>query len=200
MRTTKARWKPAPIDQRRVAAGRTAPKARFTRRQRSGSLPPSLPSGRGGRVSKPVLTFAIAAIIMVILGVMLVIGVGMIARAQQAYEAMQWRAAYYGRPTQPFSTLAPDAGQQGIGTAMPIVPLAAPDDPRWVRGSAIPISGGFELRTMPTLLNNDPFQTITDTVACYFIVETDWGAWAQIKLGNTTAWVDTSTVRMEAGS
>lgn len=385
MPTTKARWKSAPIDQRRVASQRTAPKARFLRSQRSGALPPSLPP-RGvavGRTGKPAFRIVVALGVMIVLGVALVIAVGVAARAQQQYEDIQWRAAYYGRPTLPFATLAPQAAEpseltsepggvlplvtalpqmvnpalsisssdaalsepkgatgavgddttllsycdnfplpvsvrifdwndwstveltnplvaqipvgwdaradlwRGYGSAKPfdqpddardrwrltffsadgterwiqiaqsastpailyayafqiITPyadqngnhfgyhpcrafalassemdvlissarayqssgsrfpeFAAPDDPRWVRGSATPLAGGFEIRTQPTTQGNDPLQVISATVGCYFIREAEWGAWAQIKLGNTTAWVDTSAVRLDATS
>jgi hypothetical protein len=89
---------------------------------------------------------------------------------------------------------------QSSGSRFPA--FAASDDPRWVRGSATPLdgasSGDFALRTQPTVQNNDALQVISTTVTCYFIRETDWGAWAQIKLGNTIAWVDTSAVRLDS--
>ncbi|MFN8563664.1 MAG: hypothetical protein U0703_19075 [Anaerolineae bacterium] len=204
MGTTKSRWKRAPIDQRRVAAGRTAPKARFTRRQRSASLPPPLPSGRGGREKHPALMMVIVLLAIVGLGVAVVIVGGIVVRAQQQYEDMQWRAEYYGRPTQPFSTLVPDATATPLPTAddpaSRFPALAAPDDSRWVRGSATPLGGGFELRTVPSRVNNDPIQTIARAVECEFIIDAAWGGWAQIRLDDTTAWVDLSTVKLEAGT
>ncbi|MCC6801884.1 MAG: hypothetical protein IT319_03280, partial [Anaerolineae bacterium] len=361
--------------QRRVASGRTAPKARFTRRQRSGSLPPPLLSGRERSIPRSVLTFVLAVVIMVCVGVMVVIGVGMVTRAQQQYDDMQWRASAYGRPTLPFSTPVPNESNvessispastmlppvinpalsvassasvlteplgsangdqatltsfcdqfgipvsirifdwndwstvdlpnplvaqmpiswdasgdlwRGYGVAKPfdqpddtrdrwrltlftaegverwiyvaqsdstpdtlyayayqnINPFAdangnhygyhpcrafalpatqmdvllssarayrssgsrfpefaAPDDPRWVSGSAIPLAGSFEVRTVPTRANNSPIQIVASAINGYFIVEADWGTWVQVKIGNTTAWVDTSTVRLETGS
>lgn len=78
--------------------------------------------------------------------------------------------------------------------------FATADDPRWVSGSAIPVADRFEIRAVPTQSNNSPLQTIIGSVECYFITEADWGTWAQVKLGNTIAWVDTSTVHLEAGT
>ncbi len=387
MGTTKARWKPAPKDQRRVASGRTAPKARFTRRQRSGSLPPSLPSGRAGHGWSPLLKLVAALVVTAGMGVLIVIGVGTVIHAEQHYQDSQQRASYYGLPTQPFATLAPDSGEDVMAATVPSVsssavsssvvsssvtalpnvvepvvsesasgaalsepdgatggdqttlasscdkfgipvsirifdwndwstvelsnPLvaqlpiqwdasadiwrgyqvaksfdqpddarerwklqlftadgverriqveqsastpdtlyvyafqiltpyadaqgkhygyhpcrafripamdmdvllsaagayqssgsrfpafAAPDDARWVRGSATPLDGSFDLRSIPTPQNNEPLQSISQVAPCYFITEDDWGVWAQIRIGNTTAWIDTSTVRLD---
>jgi hypothetical protein len=44
----------------------------------------------------------------------------------------------------------------------------------------------------------NPLQVISAMVDCYFINDPDWGVWAQIKIGNTTAWVDTSSVKLDA--
>jgi hypothetical protein len=376
MGTIKAKWKRAPIDQRRVTSDRTIPNARFARKNLSVSLPPSLPSRRSRRPLKPLLMFGGALVLMVSIGITLVIVVGAYVRNEQKTADMEWRAAYYGRPTLPFSTLAPDYGQQGqlIGTTAPYMttplpgsnnamvsassaesaltepdggsatgdtelgsycdqfgdpisihvfdwndwstvdvanPLVAQlpirwdassdiwrgydaaksfdqpddardrwrlqlftqdgterwiqiaqsastpdtlyayafqtitpyidkngshygyhpcraftlpytdmnvllssagayqssgsrfpdfgaaDDTRWVRGNAMPITGGFDLRNIPTLANNQALQTISQTVSCFFITDPEWGAWAQIRIGNIMAWVDTSTVKLE---
>ena len=237
MGTIKAKWKRAPIDQRRVASDRTIPNARFARKNLSTSLPPPLPGRTAHRPNKPLLMFAGALVLMVSIGVTLVIVVGAYIANEQQQADMEWRAAYYGRPTLPFSTLAPDHDpQQVIGTSAPYLTtplpgissalvsesndplptrlppaqpadplmtglsLAALDDPRWRSGTATPISGRFELRTLPSLANNEPLQTISQTVSCSFITEAEWGAWAQIKIGSSIAWVDTSTVKLEAAS
>ena len=60
------------------------------------------------------------------------------------------------------------------------------------------LDGSFDLRNIPTLQNNEPLQSISQVTPCYFISEEDWGMWAQVRIGNTTAWVDTSTVRLDA--
>ncbi|MEO8392467.1 MAG: hypothetical protein ABI700_05685 [Chloroflexota bacterium] len=378
MGTIKAKWKRAPIDQRRVTSDRTIPNARFARKNLSASLPPSLPNSGSRRPLKPLMMFAGALIVMVCVGITLVIVVGAYLRNEQQTADMEWRAAYYGRPTLPFSTLAPDYGpQEGlVGTTSPYMTTPLPgitnalvsassaesaltepdgsstgdkglasycdqfgdpvsirvfdwndwstvdvtntlvaqlpvswdasgdlwrgynvakpfdqpddardrwrlqlftqdgterwiqisqsastpdtlyayafqiitpytdkhgnhygyhpcrafslpytdmtillssarayqssgsrfpafgatDDSRWVRGTASPIAGGFDLRNIPTLANNEPIQTVSQTVSCYFITDAAWGAWAQIKVGNSTAWVDTSTVKLEAAS
>ena len=87
---------------------------------------------------------------------------------------------------------------QSSGSRFPAFGTA--DDIRWVHGSAAPIAGSFDLRNIPTLVNNNPLQTIPQTVSCHFITDPAWGAWAQIKIGNTTAWVDTSAVKLETTS
>jgi hypothetical protein len=377
MGATKARWKRAPRDQRRLAMGRTAPNARFTRRQVSASLPPSLTS-RQNRWVKPALLLVTLAS-MVGLSVALVIAVGAYIRAEQQADEMHERAGYYGLPTQPFSTLAPDQSGQGlteISTSVAIMttpipltgeivsgsesatartepndvssdgsnilssfcedfgvpvslelfdwndwstvnltnalvaqipmrwdasktfwrgydspkPFDQPDDarsrwqltlqtedgaerwihvwqsvqtpdmlyvyayqvitpfadvhgehfgyhpcsaftvppadmnillssarayqssgsrfpaaipvndPQWVLGHITPLNSSFEIRGIPTLLNNNPLQTLSTPMPCYFVTHEDWGMWAQIKLGNTIGWVDTSTVTLEASS
>ena len=235
MGTIKGKWKRAPMDQRRVSSDRTIPNARFARKNLSSSLPPPLPGRTDRRSLKPLLMFVGALVLMVGIGVTLVIVVGAYMANEQQQADLAWRAAYYGRPTLPFSTLAPDYDpQQVIGTTSPYLttplpgsssalvaesddplptslPLAQPADPlitgsalaelddsRWVRGTATPITGSFDLRNLPTLINNVPLQAISQTVSCFFITEAEWGAWAQIKIGNVTAWVDTSTVRLEA--
>ncbi len=231
----KAKWKRAPMDQRRVTSDRTLPNARFARKNLSSSLPPPLPSRTRRRSLKPLLLFVGVLVLMVGLGVTVVIVVGAYLSNEQQQADMAWRAAYYGRPTLPFSTLAPDFDpQQVIGTTSPYlttplpglggglvtesdnplptglpqsqpadplmtgVSLAALDDPRWRSGTATPISSRFELRLQPSLANNPPLQTISQRVLCAFITEADWGGWAQIKIGNVIAWVDTSTVKLEA--
>ena len=44
---------------------------------------------------------------------------------------------------------------------------------------------------------NPPFKTVSAVVSCLFILNADWGTWAQIEIGDTTAWIDTSTVRLD---
>lgn len=376
MGATKARWKRAPRDQRRMATGRTAPNARFTRRQVSGTLPPSLNSRDSGWI-KPVLLL-LALVTMVGFGVALVLAVGAYLRTEQQTGEMHERAAYYGLPTRPFSTLAPyeqpQLGSSTISatsapymtTPMPLVgevvagseaasartepndvssdgsntlssfcedfgtptsvqifdwndwstvdltnamvaqlplnwdasatfwqgydspkPFNQPDDarsrwqltllteegterwihiwqsaqtpntlyvyaftnttafadsrgehygyhpcraftaspaevnlllssarayqssgsrypafayggdPAWIECRATPIGDGFDIRNIPTIINNNPLQTIRESVPCYYIQKENWGAWAQIKLGSTIAWVDTSTITLE---
>ncbi len=339
-------------------------------------MPPSLPGGRGRRGLPPLAIFAGALALLVMVSVGLVIGVGSFIHAEQQYEDMQWRAAYYGRPTQPFSsTLMSNVNPQTVGTlallttplpgiANPVLSVSSSDaaltepdsastdgetiagfcdqfgtptsitlfdwndwstvsvsnplvaqlpmswdaspsfwqgynsakpfnipddsrdrwrlrlfnadgsehwiqigqsastpgtlyayafqiitpytdkqgnhfgyhpcraftipavqmnillsslgayqnsgsrfpdfvpssDSRWIRGSATPINGTFVLRSIPTLVNNDPLKNISEATACFFITDVNWGAWAQIKLGDITAWVDTSSVRLEAAS
>jgi hypothetical protein len=373
MGATKARWKRAPRDQRRMASGRTAPNARFTRRQVSGTLPASL-NTRDSGWTKPVLLL-VALVTMVGFGVALVIAVGAYLRAEQQTDEMHNRAAYYGLPTRPFSTLAPYEQPRAVSTnavimttPLPLVgvvvagseaetatartepndvssdgsntlasfcdefgtpvslqifdwsdwstvdltnpmvaqlptrwdasitfwqgysspkPFNQPDDarsrwqltlftadgterwihiwqseetpdtlyvyaftnttafadrngehygfhpcraftlrptevdlllssarayqssgsrfpafayggdPAWVECRATPIDGGFDIRSIPTTKNNNPLQTIRESVPCYYIQNEDWGTWAQIKLGSTMAWVDTSTMTLE---
>ncbi|HVU11939.1 MAG TPA: hypothetical protein VHD90_11705, partial [Phototrophicaceae bacterium] len=76
--------------------------------------------------------------------------------------------------------------------------LAALDDPRWVRGIAVPLNGSFDLYSLPTRQDNSPIQTIRQSISCFFITDLDWGGWAQIKLAAGTVWVDTTTVRLTA--
>ncbi len=371
MASIKSKWKRAPMDQRRLNSDRTIPHARFTRSQRSGSLPAPLPT-RGARSGRPMWLYAGALIALAVVSIVLVIVVGTVIRAQQQYEDDQWRASYYGRPTLPFSTLAPDIQQQIDATVLPLVTtplplmtaqvavasdgaaktepdstatsknllssyctsfgvptsleiidwndwttvkvdntlaaqlpitwdtsvsfwrgdqyknpydtpadeynrwrlrlftadgserwmdigqsattpdtlyvaafqnlksflngssyalrpcraftvpistmnillssagaysrsesqfpaLAAADDPRWVRGIAVPLSGSIDLRSIPTRQDNQPIQTISQSISCSFITDLDWGGWAQIKLNDdTTGWVDTTTVRLTA--
>ena len=79
-----------------------------------------LPQRRRPLPFKPVLIFAGALILMISVGITLVIVGGAYLRNEQQLADMEWRAAYYGRPTLPFSTLAPDTGQQQvIGTTIP---------------------------------------------------------------------------------
>ena len=213
MGTVKAKWKRAPKDQRRMTADRTIPNARFARKQLSGSLPPSLPTRSRRRPLRPLLIFTGALVLMVGLGITLVIAVGSYIRSEQQFNDIQQRAAYYGRPTLPFSTLAPDFGQaqqQVVGTTAPYLTtplpgqsspiLAAPDDPRWVRGSVTPINGSFDLRSIPAVGNNNPLETISQPISCSFIIAGEWGTWAQIEVGSVIAWVDTSTVSLKAAS
>lgn len=213
MRTTKAKWKRAPLDQRRVTGERSAPKSRFTRRQRSGALPSPLPSNRGGRNGTPMLVIVGVTVLLVSLSITLVIAVGAWIQAQQTYEDVQWRATYYSPPTQPFATLVPDFGER-VGTTAPVfttplpgfagVPrsqastaLAADDDPRWTRASITPLGASFDLYADPAS-GDAPIQTVSEAVSADVILEADWGAWAQVKLADVTAWVNSSTVYMEA--
>ncbi len=124
MGATRTGWKRAPRDQRRLATERSAPNARFTRSQRSGSLPASLNS-RDRRWLKPLLLVA-SLVTMVGLSVALVIAVGAYIRAEQQTDEMHERASYYGLPTQPFSTLAPDQPEQSAGDASIAVRTYAP--------------------------------------------------------------------------
>ncbi len=217
MPNPKSKWKRAPKDQRRIASGRSAPKARFTRRQLSNSLPDSLLSGRGGRSGRPLLLIGGVFVLLVGLSVMLVIAVGSAIHAQQQLAELDLQAAYYGLPTQPFATLVPDFGQR-VGTTVPLgttpLPgfapddlsasgfpdLAAPDDPRWQPVTIRPMGDSFELHSVPTLLNNDPIQVITEATNGYLVTAPDWGVWAQVKLGAMIAWIDTSTVQIKVAS
>jgi hypothetical protein len=221
MRAPKAKWKRAPIERRRVASDRTIPNARFARKQLSGSLPPPLPSHGARRPLKPLLIFAVVLVLMVGLGITLVITVGSYIRSEQQFDEIQQRAAYYGRPTLPFSTLAPDFGQSQVSqqvittispylttpipmqtTPLPLkttLLLAASDDPRWVSGSAAPIRESFALYRSPSS-TSDPLQSVSVAIVCSFIIDPNWGTWAQIQAGGVIAWVDTSTVNLEAAS
>ncbi len=214
MPNPKSKWKRAPKDQRRLASERTAPKARFTRSQRSGSLPESLPSAGRGRSAKPLLLIGGVLVLLVGLSVLLVIAVGSAIHAQQQLAELNSQAAYYGRPTQPFATLVPDFGRR-VGTTVPLstTPLPgfdpgdqaasgfpdfpAPDDPRWQAVTISPMGGSFEVRGAPTTLNNDPIQTFVEATPGYIVTDSDWGVWAQIMVGTTTAWLDTSTVTIK---
>lgn len=376
MGAVKAKWKRAPRDQRRVAAERSAPKARFTRGHVSGSLPAPLATHNGRVLARPLLVVG-ALLVMVGLGIALVIAVGGYIRSEQQLREIESRAAYYGRPTQPFATPVPQGGELPVvGTSAPMqatalpnlvsgdapssalasaltepdgadagdtllssycdqfgvpqsisifdwndwstvnltnplvaqfptrwdaggdlwrgydaakpfdVPddarerwqlrftnsdgaerwinvwqsaltvdtlyayafqvvtpyadgqgnhfgyhpcraftlpptemnvllssaraytnsgsrfpaLAVPDDTRWTATAIIPLSGSFDLRSIPTVVNNDPIQTLDQTVSAYVIADPNWGVWAQVRLGNSTAWTDTSTVTFEAAS
>ncbi len=217
MPNPKAQWKRAPKDQRRIASERSAPKARFTRSQRSGSLPEPLPNGGSGRSAKPLLLIGGVFVLLVGLSVLLVIAVGSVIHAQQQLVELNSQAAYYGLPTQPFATLVPDFGRR-VGTTVPLgtTPLpgfdpgaqpassfpdfAAPDDPRWQPVTISPMNSSFELRSVPTVLNNDPIQTITQAMTGSLLTDPGWGVWAQIMLDDTTAWIDTSTIQIKAAS
>ncbi|MEP7292635.1 MAG: hypothetical protein ABI835_12690 [Chloroflexota bacterium] len=201
MRTVKAQWKRAPIAQRRVSSEWSTPKARFTRSQRSGTLPSSLPSSRGNRSAKPLLIFA-GAVLLISLGVALVIAVGAYIRSEQAISEIEWRAGYYGRPTQPFATLAPDTGQIATDAAptaqSALFPaLASPNDPGWVNGSAMPLAASFALYASP-ILTDVPIRTVEQAMEIAFITQIEWGIWVQVRLGDTIGWVDRSTVRLAA--
>jgi hypothetical protein len=78
--------------------------------------------------------------------------------------------------------------------------LAGADDSHWTAATLAPLGSFFDLHAIPTLANNDPLQTIVDPVSGAVITNPDWGVWAQVKLGSVIAWVDTSTVSIEAGS
>ena len=215
MRNTKTKWKRAPKDQRRVTSDRTMPNARFTRSKRVGLMP------RGDVGSTPVsrhpLIVIVGALLLLVgLSVTLVIAVGAAIHADQEVADLRQRAAYYARPTLVFSTLPPDAGRVG-GTIAPLsttpIPgiddqsssssfpeLAASDDPRWMHVMITPLAGSFDLRAIPTLLNNEPLDTITQESTGWFITDVEWGVWAQVKLGSVVAWIDTSTVRVTEAS
>lgn len=217
MPNPKAKWKRAPKDQRRIASERTAPKSRFTRSQLSGSLPTPLPSGGSGRSARPLLLIGGVFVLLVGLSVLLVIAVGSAINAQQRLTELNAQADYYGLPTQPFATLAPDLGQR-VGTTVPLstTPLPgfdpgassasgfpdfpAPDDPRWQVVTISPMNGSFELRSVPTLLNNDPIEILTEPAPGYLVTDPNWGVWAQVLIGTTTAWIDTSTVTIKVAS
>ncbi len=217
MPNPQSKWKPAPKDQRRLASERSAPKARFTRSQRSGSLPAPLPSGGSGRSGKPLLLIGAVFVLLVGLSVTLVIAVGSVIHAQQQLAELDSQAAYYGLPTQPFATLVPDFGRQvGTTVALSTTPLPgfapgdqsasgfpdfpAPDDPRWQAVTISPMNASFELRSLPTLLNNEPIQTVTEATTGALVTAPDWGVWAQVMIGDTTAWIDTSTVQIKVAS
>jgi hypothetical protein len=207
MSSIKAKWKRAPLDQRRVTSERVAPKARFTRSQRSGSLPPSLPSSQSRRSLRPLLIFALVTVVLVSLGVTLVIAVGAYLRAEQNFREIEQRAGAYGLPTQPFATLNPEAVLNPAPTdnlpALPASsypPSAAPDDPRWVSGSAAPLDTRFSIHAAPALNTAPPLLTVSETTDAAFITALEWGIWAQIRLGDTIGWVDTSTVRLSENS
>ncbi len=197
----KAKWKRAPINQRRVSSERSAPQARFTRSQRSGSLPASLGRTRDRRLAKPLLIIG-GAVLLIGLSVALVIAVGAYIRAEQNYDEIAWRSTYYGLPTQPFATLAPNvtavipvtdvaiAWQNGSAPA-----LAAPDDPRWVAGSATPLRQSFAVRDAP-VLTAAALKAVGEPVSVSFISQVDWGVWAQVKIGATIGWVDATSVRL----
>lgn|GEM_PF-3614481 len=208
MRAPKAKWKRAPIAQRRVSSERSVPKARFTRSQRSSSLPASLSSGGNRYLGKPLLILG-GVVLLISLGVALVIAVGAYIRADQSYQEIAWRSTYYGLPTQPFATPMPPvnvaentaevaATDELMGWQGRDVPtLAAADDPRWVVGSATPLRTSFAVRGAPTL-TAAVLQAIGEPTAVSFISEVDWGVWAQVKIGDTIGWVDASSVRLEA--
>lgn len=157
----------------------------------------------------------IGAVIVSLVGlsVLLVIAAGSVIHAQDQLADLQSQAAYYGLPTQPFATLVPDFGHQA-GTTIPLntTPLpgigesenangdfpafVALDDPRWMHVTMAPLGGSFDLRSVPSIDNNDPLQTISQTTTVYIVTDSDWGGWIQVKLGDTVAWVDTSTVEI----
>jgi hypothetical protein len=204
MPSPKANWKRAPMSQRRMSPERSAPKARFTRSQRSGSLPPSLTRGNRQRFAKPLLILA-GVLLVVGLSVALVIAVGAYIRAEQNYDEIAWRSTYYGLPTQPFATPAPTVMQTtapldgfAVTQSADTPATAALDDPRWVAGTAIPLRVSFALRTEP-VLTAAVLEAFGDPTPVMFISEVEWGVWAQVKINDTIGWVDATSVRLEAG-
>lgn len=203
MGTPKAKWKRAPLDQRRVSSERSAPKARFTRSQRSNSLPTSLSSSGERRLGKPLLIVS-GVLLLISLSIALVIAVGAYLRAEQNYQEIAWRSTYYGLPTQPFATPAPTDVQAAAATdafaavqAEDTPALAAPDDPRWVAGSATPMREAAALRAAP-VLTAVSIEIISEATAVSYISAVEWGVWAQVKIGDTIGWVDATSVRLEA--
>lgn len=185
MSAMKARWKRAPRAQRRVASAWSAPQARFTRGQRSGALPPPLP-GRGRALPGKLLLILGALLVMVGLGVALVIAVGAYLRAEQQMADIQQRAAYYGRPTQPFATLTPPgaltAGAAGGGVAA-------------LSATALPnvVSGDAPLPSTQAALTEPESAVAGDTLLASFcdkfgvpqaIRIFDWNDWSTVELTN----------------
>src|SRR5579871_2676939 len=178
----KSKWKRAPMDQRRLNSDRTIPQARFTRNQRSGALPPALPSGSGG-ANRPLLKYAMALAILAVVSIALVIGVGSLIHAEQVYEDLQWRSQYYGRPTLPFSTLAPDIDQQISVTEVPFLATPLP-------GIAVPVLSSSSSEA--ALTEPDGSTKGDKTLSSYcdkFGVPVslqifDWNDWSTVKLDN----------------
>src|SRR5579871_1413966 len=181
----KSKWKRAPMDQRRLNSDRTIPQARFTRNQRSGALPPALPSGSGG-ANRPLLKYAIALALLAVVSIALVIGVGSLIHAEQVYEDLQWRAQYYGRPTLPFSTLDPNADPSisDVSTS-DVSSLATP-----LPGIAVPVLSSSSSEA--ALTEPDGSTKGDKTLASYcakFGVPVslqifDWNDWSTVKLDN----------------
>ncbi len=185
MRNTKAKWKPAPKDQRRVASQRSAPKARFTRRQRSSSLPASLPSGGISSRKTPLLLISGILTALVALSIVLVIAVGSVIHAQGQLDDLQSAAAYYGLPTQPFSTFMPNVARQ-VGTTVPLgtTPLPIIENPS---GDVLVVSASSSALTEPdgasganTLLSSYCADFGTPTSIDLF----DWQDWSTVSLSN----------------
>lgn len=66
------------------------------------------------------------------------------------------------------------------------------DDPRWVRGTARPLSDAVPLRSIPTTAYNDPIASISQQDAIWLAGDPAWGVWAQVKYGAVQGWVDTT--------
>lgn len=196
MTSIKAKWKRAPLEQRRVTQQRSAPQARFTRSQRSGALPPSLPTAQPRRSARPLLIGLLVTVLLVGFGSALVIAVGSYLNAEQQFSELEQRAGAYGLPTQPFATLDPQAALSA--SAYP--PNAALDDPRWQSGTAAPLNGSFALRHIPAYTSAPPLRTVTETVEAAFITDAAWQNWAQLRIDDTIGWVDTASVNLQVTS
>ncbi len=80
--------------------------------------------------------------------------------------------------------------------------LISAGDPRWVRGTAYPLSAdprakpSVELRTIPSTAYNDPIATIDQVADVWFVLDPSWGRWAQIRYGSLQGWVDTQFIEL----
>ena len=185
MGAMKARWKRAPRDQRRVASARSAPQARFTRGQRSGSLPPRLPASGQRLPARPLLILG-ALLVMVGLSVALVIAVGAYLRSEQQLDEIQWRAGYYGRPTQPFAMLAPPGAQPTAVDADSAAVSRATTQPSVVSGEApIPSSQGALTEPQSAPASDTLLASFCDQFGVPQSIRIfDWNDWSTVDLTN----------------
>ncbi|NDJ60771.1 MAG: hypothetical protein GYB67_06575 [Chloroflexi bacterium] len=96
-------------------------------------------------------------------------------------------------PSAQMYALLSAAGRQIVGDNQ-YPELADVTDPRWTRAVAQPLQTDVALRAVPSTENNDPISAITAVVNCWYISDPAWDGWAQVRLGNITGWVDTTTV------
>lgn len=71
-----------------------------------------------------------------------------------------------------------------------------PTDPRWRAMLLTPIESIVNLRAQPEVYNNDPVYTVREQTRVWVVQDPAWGDWAQVKLGNTLAWVHTGFARL----
>lgn len=192
-----------PLDQRRVAPA-PLPQAKYTRRLRKRSWAQyTLDVRRVPDRGKWITALIVVVFTLIAGGVTAVYVADGIQRAAASAEQARVDLLYRSQPTLPFSEATPAANAAGtplyssLVTPLPGVgeypPLAALDDPSWIRVVLTPVSGTFTIYDRP---QGGSIGSVNATGAAYIITNPAWNGWMMVRIGDMRAWIDSVDVRV----